>query len=231
MKSLATAAPRARGVLLAIVIACSTLVGPSMANATPASDGLDRAERAHPMLQYGAQREPGKNVRVIAQLTAIPADPKAFAEAHDAKLKDTFPFIKSLVLELHFEDIAALAALPNVRYVSPDGTTKRKAVETDDLETVYAQTVGATHVWNNTSGLAATGKGVSVAILDTGVNTRHADFHRCTGPVEGDDWKDCPSNITTVRVHGKLGKDFDKETKDGNGHGTAVDRHPRRSGS
>ncbi|MBV1852681.1 S8 family serine peptidase [Catellatospora tritici] len=101
-------------------------------------------------------------------------------------------------------EVAALAALPGVAAVVPDRPVR---VHTE----VSVPLIGATRVWQrqDATGTAAKGKGVTVAVLDSGIDYSHPDLGGGFG--EG------------FKVVG--GYDFvndDADPMDDNGHGTHV---------
>ena len=72
----------------------------------------------------------------------------------------------------------ALATNPAVRYVSLDTVVKQKAaVDTAHLLTTYPQDVAAPACWNAAAASSATGLGVTVAVIDTGLDLTNPDFH------------------------------------------------------
>jgi len=162
---------------------------------------LDPTLPVHPALQYGAQAEPDKVVRVIVQKRQAGADGRAIAAAHGATHLEEFPFIKSHVFELPQRAVPRLGLDPHVLYVSPDGPVQRHAIATANLKTTYPFTTGAALAWNNQS-LPVTGVGVGVAILDTGING-HPDLPR--------------AGVTAVKVNSSTTNMSDKH-----GHGTHV---------
>ena len=64
---------------------------------------------------------------------------------------------------------------PNVRYITPDAPVSTTAIDTTKLKTAYPVSINAAKVWNDKAFLA-TGSGVTVAVVDTGVNANLADF-------------------------------------------------------
>ena len=211
--------------MVAALFGVSLLAGalPTAAS-NAASASLDPDMRAHPMLQYGAQVEGAKKTTVIVQLAHLPASEagrEALAHRVNGTLKETFAFINAVVIELDFKDVPALAALPNVRYVSPDARTRRKAIDDRDLQNTFDAAADVPAVWNNRGALEATGHGVTVALLDSGVNDYRPDFRRCRSGYSGDP-KDCPSVVTTIKVHGHVDTADNQHTRDGDGHGTHV---------
>ena len=198
---------RASALLGAALFSATALAGtgPTAGAASkppPSSIKLDPSLPVHPALQYGAQVEPDKKVRVIVQKDRPERDAKDIASSAGAKLNEEFGLVKSVVLELPQKDVLKLARHPHVRYVSPDGRVKHHSVDASQLTTTFAPSVNATTVWNAT-GASATGSGVTVAVLDTGLTTANPDFSA---------GKALAVNLNTTSTTGA----------DGYGHGTHV---------
>jgi serine protease AprX len=195
-------------VLLAAALFSATALagtGPTAGAASkppPSSIRLDPHLPVHPALQYGAQVEPDKTVRVIVQKDRAVSDARDIASSVGARLNEEFRLAKSVVLELPQKDVLKLARHPHVRYVSPDGKVKHHSVDSSQLTTTYPPGVKATSVWNASVG-SSTGNGVTVAVLDTGLNTANPDFS--------------PGKALAVTVNSKS-----TTTADGYGHGTHV---------
>jgi len=105
--------------------------------------------------------------------------------------------------------LSDLASRRWVKGVSSDARVRK-------MLDVTAPAIGADVAWST---LELTGRGVTIAVLDSGI-TEHGDF--VNPPVSGDDWKKCPSRViggadwTKDKVEGRF-KDNDKC-----GHGTDV---------
>lgn len=172
----------------------------TQARPAPGTVKLDPALPVHPYLQYGAQAEPDKVVRLLVQKKSGAADSKEIARSIGATVDEEFPLIKTMVIEAKQKLALALAHNPNVLYITPDAPVKRTAVNTANLKTSYPGTLGIPQIWNGS--VPATGKGVTVAVMDSGVNRLHPDI---------------ANNLVAVVVNKKA-----TGTTDANGHGTHV---------
>ena len=161
--------------------------------APPTQITLNSALKIHPLLQYGAQANPTGVVRVIIQQNGPLA----------GGATERFTIIPALVTSMQLGSIAALALDPNVRYISPDGPVQiipglqpivdsssvqppvigsfsgasgRGPVDATHLTTTYPFVSGATNAWPATPGPSDTGAGVTVAVIDSGVDLSHPDL-------------------------------------------------------
>lgn len=155
----------------------------------------------HPALQYGAAAEPDKKVRVIVQKTTKGADGRAIAAQHGATHLEEFSFIKAHHMELPQKAVLQMGLHKDVLWIGPDSPAQKHTINTTHLKTIYPVITAATRVWN--SGPMATGRGVTVAVLDTGINSTR-------------DWQD-QTIIHAVNVNKNS-----TTTADGHGHGTHV---------
>jgi subtilisin family serine protease len=107
-------------------------------------------------------------------------------------------------MEIDSQDVDWLKSLPQVEAVWPDYEVRATISESVPL-------IGAPTLWSmtDTNGKPVTGRGIKIAILDTGIDYTHPDLGGCLG--------------TGCRVKG--GYDFvnnDADPKDDYGHGTHV---------
>ncbi|WP_176953916.1 S8 family serine peptidase [Streptomyces indicus] len=112
--------------------------------------------------------------------------------------------VNAVAMTVDADDAEALKKLPGVKSVVPDTRMKVTMADANRL-------VGNTGVWQreDAEGRKVTGKGVTVAVIDSGVDYSHPDLGGCLGA-------DC-------KVVG--GYDFvndDADPMDDNGHGTHV---------
>jgi serine protease AprX len=162
---------------------------------------FDPKLRVHPRLQYGAQVEPDKKVRILVEKNSRAASSAAIAKAAGAASLGEFPLVKTLLLEVPQRAVLALGRNPDVRYISYDSDVKHHAINTTAIKTSYQATMNLFEAWNGA--LPATGKGVTVAVLDSGINDAHAAFGH--------------GGLTSVRTNGD-----NDSSDDPNGHGTHV---------
>ncbi|HEU5479184.1 MAG TPA: S8 family serine peptidase [Candidatus Tumulicola sp.] len=93
----------------------------------------------------------------------------------------------------------ALSKNPNIKFAEPDALVASSFVPNDAYYTSewHLQTIGAPSAWN-----FATGNGVTVAILDSGIDPTHPDL--ATQLVPGWDFYDNSSNTADVYGHGTM---------------------------
>ncbi len=165
--------------VLARVLACVVLgsaLSPS-AGAQTATPSIDTSLKVHPLLQYGAQVEPTKLVRVIVQKSNPGGSKDSIAKPVGGQPVQEFKVIPAFVMNVTQSAVLTLAQNPDVRYVSPDGPVRKKAtVDWSKLTTSYPLNTGAQAVWAGSGVPSATGANVTVAILDTGIDPVHDDL-------------------------------------------------------
>jgi serine protease AprX len=183
--------------------AAATGVTPALAAQGSKRSTIDKSLRVHPFLQAGAQQEPDKKVTVIVQKRKNAkgsAKNQEIARAHGGRITDDFDgFINSFAMEIPQKAVLALAKNPNVAYISPNQKLKFSAIDTSQLRTTFNQTLNIPSIWNGST--PATGNGVTVAVLDSGVRENHADL----------------TNVTPILINARA-----TGRKDQNGHGTHV---------
>jgi len=144
----------------------------------PAVDHAPAAAQTLPSLNPAladlAARSPQKRVEVIVQLnpgtTRAQAGP--LVRELGGKVTRDLHIINGVAAELPAAGARELASRPEVRAISPNAGTKPQAIG-DGLATSYNASVQAPYLWNN---YRATGSGVGVAVVDTGIAGDLPDF-------------------------------------------------------
>jgi serine protease AprX len=195
-----------RSLLRPLVLLCALILAGLNPAVVPAgaSGALDPALPVHPALQYGAQQEPTRRVRVIVQKNSASVSNAAITKALGAKVLEEFRFINTFVMEIPQSKVLVLGRTPGVRYVSPDAPIKKVGgiypEDLTNLKTTYQRAIGAHLAWDKP--YEATGNGVVVALLDTGLDDQHPGLG---------------SNKTCVNINQKSSNCYDDH-----GHGTHV---------
>ena len=127
-----------------------------------------------PALADLAVSKPGKRVEVIVQLTpgAQRAAATPLIERLGGRVTRDLHIINAVVAKLPAAGARELAAQPSVRAVSLNGAVKSSA-RGEKLSTSFNQSIQAPYLWNRYGG---TGRGVGVAVIDTGIAGDLPDF-------------------------------------------------------
>jgi len=195
--------------LAAAVVALPVALTGSSSVVAPASAAAPVA--AEPSgLSTLAAKEPGRRVGVIVQLRSEASISGAMSRVRElgGSTGGRLTVIHGFGADLSAAAAQKLSRDPAVRVVSLDARVTPQDVRASDLETAYPFSSGATDAWNGDT--PATGKGVGVAVIDTGIAGDLPDFR-----VSGSD--------SSSRVIGSAVVHPDAATAaDGYGHGTHV---------
>src|SRR5829696_638103 len=127
-----------------------------------------------------AARAAGGQATDIVQLSAgtTLAEGRAAVRAAGGEVTGSIPIIDSVAARLRAPARAALRRDARVRVVSPNSGVRRDSVELNDslLSTTYPLSSRASSAWS-----FATGKGVGVAVIDTGIDGTRRDFADAQG--------------------------------------------------
>jgi serine protease AprX len=169
---------RTASALLASAGLAGSVLGVNNAAAAPGAEHrVNFGSRVHPLLQVGAQAEPDKKVRVTVSKTASFMSSQAIAKAVDAAVVEEFPATNTLVLELPQKLAARLDGVAGVGSVNPVAPVGLDSIDATNLKTEFPGTIGAPNVWNGQNGTSQLdGSGITVAVVDTGINANLADF-------------------------------------------------------
>lgn len=160
------------------VLFSPALDGPPTASTAPPAVPVPVAVTeggASPSLAALAERDPGARVEVIVQLRrgADPASARALVrEAGGRALRDV-PIVNGLAARMQAVDALRILRDTDVRAVSLNGPVRPSGDDGSSLGTVFNAAAGTERLWED-----ATGRGVGVAIIDTGVEGDLPDFRR-----------------------------------------------------
>jgi serine protease AprX len=133
-----------------------------------------------PKLAALAQSDPGRRVDVIVRLQpGVSAEAtRSFVSTAGGHAGESIGLINAFSARLRASDAQRVASQPGVFAVSLNGATKPQAtsLKPSGLATSFNQSVKTPRVWKH-----ATGKGIGVALIDTGVAGGLADFRRANG--------------------------------------------------
>jgi serine protease AprX len=133
-----------------------------------------------------AERAPSQVVEVILQV-APGTSAAALVRTAGGTLTQRLPIIQAVVARVSAAGAMRLATEPGIRHVSLNAAVQGTAetvvpitspAADDKLATAYGDSIGGTEAW---AGERATGKGVTVAVLDTGVAGDAPDFKNADG--------------------------------------------------
>jgi subtilisin family serine protease len=161
-------------------------------------------------LQFGGGSDlnEAQEEQVRAYNRMLDAEQQHFVEAASRqvvslKVQRSFRFLlNGLAISLPGDDVARLATLPGVKAVLPDRRVSLELVDSVPL-------IGANQAWQllDADDQPVTGRGIRVALIDTGVDYTHPDLGGCFGPgCKVVDGYDLYNN--------------DSDPRDDNGHGT-----------
>ena len=209
-------APAVAGTLLAGLSAGNALAaGPSgrvdspaigKAGGTLASAATGPATLSPAVTAAIAKLAPGSSLDLILTLDRPASKALGNALSDLGVWSKTFTHLPNAAVRLPIERLALLQALPGVRAVYLNRTLHYDLAES-------AKLMNTAHAWND---LGITGKGVNIAILDSGVDFTHPDL----APAEVDNVKLAELGPPTPTVDIPLPRGLNSDTT--SGHGTHV---------
>jgi len=104
---------------------------------------------------------------IVQQRAAADAAPELAVRRLGGQVTRALPIVAGFAATVPAAAVGELARLPGVRAVTPDGRVRVQAAapSTSNIRSVYPKTIKADAVWKR----GVTGRGVTVAVLDTGV--------------------------------------------------------------
>jgi serine protease AprX len=198
---------RRLGALVIATAMIAAAVFAALTSGGPRSVGLGAAAPAHakgsisPHLERLAKAHPGRRVEVIVQLAhgTSAADGRALVETLGGRVTRDLHIIHAFGVKMTAAAAVRLAESRAVRAVSPNAAVAPRllsislslggtsgssgsspppsGIDPSKLATSFNQSVRAPDAWNSGT-RPTTGKGVRVAVIDTGVQGDHPDFRR-----------------------------------------------------
>jgi serine protease AprX len=159
-----------------------------------------------------ARTDPTRPVEVIVQFAgrAAFAQGRTVLAVSGAKVTRDLHIINAYGARLSAGAAQRLAANPLVRDVTLNHAVKTSNAEADATGTSFLESTGVDKIWDGIGNYPGSGRGVTVAVIDTGIAGSHPDFR--TSPRDG-----------TSRVIASAVTNPDATTEDDTyGHGTHV---------
>jgi serine protease AprX len=183
-------------------VAVAAAIAP-LALGTAAAQAIPSAKA---QLASVARSAPSRNVVAIAQFKPGFGQKQArkLVLAHHGRVTADLSVIHGLAVKLSAREAKALARNRHVVALSLNAKVKGQGVNAGQLSTTFPKTIRADKLWR----LGITGRGVGVAVIDTGIAGDAADFKAADGTSR------VVANVVTNAAAATAG--------DGYGHGTHV---------
>jgi serine protease AprX len=163
---------RWRGQTIAVLFATAVALtaGGSVAQAAPS---------AQRRLALVARKAPNRAVVAIVQFKRNLSERRARAlvRSHHGHVTARLPSIRGFAIKIAARDARALRRSRQVLEVTLNTRVRTTGVDGGSLATNYPKTVGADKLWT----LGITGKGVGVAVIDSGIDGDLPDFKNADG--------------------------------------------------
>ncbi len=129
---------------------------------------------ASPALIELAAKRPGASVEAIVQFDngIEPSAARALVRQSGGRVTGDLHVINGLAASMTAAEAERLAGLEGVHAVSMNASAKPQSIDASQLVTSYNASLRSDKVWDD----PATGKGVGVAVIDTGIAGNLADF-------------------------------------------------------
>jgi serine protease AprX len=188
-----------RGRLIAVLAAVVALLAPG-------ASAAQAAPSARARLASVARGAPARQVVAIAQFKPGFSERRArrLVRAHHGRVATDLSLIHGLAVKLPAREARALSRSRHVVALSLNAKVHGQGVNSGQLSTTFPKTIRADKLWR----LGITGRGVGVAVIDTGVAGDAADFRGADGSSR------VVANVVTNAGAATAG--------DGYGHGTHV---------
>jgi serine protease AprX len=196
--------------MLALLVALATLPATGLSHSTTASSEAGSGIASAPLVRLAANH-PGRSVEAIVQFEngVSPSKAHKLVRANGGRVTGELPIINGVAARMTAARANRLAHLDGVRVVSLNAGVKKtglvSGIDTALIQTSYPDSVQAPRAWST-----ATGKGVGVAVVDTGIAGTLPDFRTSR------------SNSTSRVVATVATNPYATSDNDSYGHGTHV---------
>jgi serine protease AprX len=160
---------------LAAVLTLAVAVGATFVPSQPAGGSTHASGSTSPTLDRVAAQHPSRQVEVIVQLRAgtDPVSGRSRIRHLGGRVTRDLPIINGFGARMAAGKAAKLAKSPDVRAISLNAAVVKSGTpDKDTLATSFDLSVRAHKSWN----AGYTGKGVGVAVIDTGIQGNLPDF-------------------------------------------------------
>jgi serine protease AprX len=163
---------RRRGRTLAILLAAAVPLTASWSVA-------QAAPTARARLASLATKSPNRKVVAIVQFKSGLSErrTRAIVRSHHGRVTSRLPAIDGFAIKLPARDARALGHSRRVLNLTLNTRVHATGVDAGSLATTYPKTVGADRLW----AAGITGRGVGVAVIDSGINGDMPDFENADG--------------------------------------------------
>jgi serine protease AprX len=196
--------------MLALLVVLATLPATGLSHSATASSEAVSGIASAPLVRLAANH-PGRSVEAIVQFEngVSPSNAHKLVRANGGRVTGELPIINGLAARMTAARASRLAHLDGVRVVSLNAGVKKtglvSGIDTSLIQTSYPDSVQAPRAWST-----ATGKGVGVAVVDTGIAGTLPDF------------RTSQSNSTSRVVATVATNPYATSDNDSYGHGTHV---------
>jgi serine protease AprX len=197
--------------MLAVLVVLATLSATGLNGTAAGSREAVSGIASAPLVRL-ADKHPGRSVEAIVQFDNGVSSSSAhkLVRANDGRVIGELPIINGLAVRMSAARANGLAHKHGVRVVSLNAAVKKNAltvagINTKLIQTSYPDSVRAPKGWSG-----ATGQGVGVAVVDTGIAGALPDFQTS------------PSDSTSRVVATVATNPYATGDNDGYGHGTHV---------
>jgi serine protease AprX len=156
---------------MALLVTVVSLVESVAAARTPGdvrTESEAARTRVQPFVRLLIEANPDAVLPLIVQVESIDEPQNARVRALQGRVTGYMKFIRAFRVELPARAIPSLAAQEGIRSISYDGRVwMTDRIAADRVAAAYPFAAGADHAWQSEPAL--TGRGIAVAVIDTGV--------------------------------------------------------------